>query len=118
MLICGEPNLKEAKILSMMTKVLKIDFKYLYLCYVLDCVYKGDTDKGESSTSIHIDLSNWIRTQFSNIFKFELPLGLPPCGNVEHRIELTLGANPIARPPFRVSIQEETKFLDEYLDLT
>ncbi|MCO5550081.1 hypothetical protein L7F22_003560 [Adiantum nelumboides] len=118
LLIRGEPDLQEAKILSM-TKALKIDCKYLYLCYVLDCVYKGDTDNGGSSTSIHTDLSNRIRSQFSDVFKSELALGLSPRKNVEHRIELIPGANPVARPPFRMSLQEELevrKTLDEYLN--
>ena len=52
------------------------------------------------------------------MFKFELPSGLPPHKNMEHRIELILGANPIARPLYRMSFKEENevkKGVDEYL---
>ena len=52
------------------------------------------------------------------MFKIGIPIGLPPCKNVEHRIELILGANSIARPPYRMSLEEENevrKVVDEYL---
>ena len=52
------------------------------------------------------------------MFKSELPLGFPPHRNVEHRIELDPRASPVARPLFRMSLQEENevcKVVDEYL---
>ena len=77
-----------------------------------------DATIGGSSTTPALDLSNKIKAEFADVFKTELPIGLPPCRNVEHRIELFLGANPVARPPYRMSLKEENevrKVVDEYL---
>ena len=79
---------------------------------------KDDTNKGGSSASIQLALSSRIRAQFSNVFKSELPLGLPSRRNVEHRIELIPRVGPIARPPFRMSLQDENEVrnvVDKYL---
>ena len=63
-------------------------------------VSKGDTIKGGSSTNILQALSSdKIKAKFADVFKSKLPLGLPPHKNVEHKIELILGANPVASPP-------------------
>ena len=39
--------------------------------------------------------------------------------NVEHRLELVPGANPVTRPPYRMSLKEENKVrkvVDKYLN--
>ena len=71
-----------------------------------------------SSTTPALSLSNKIKAEFEDVFKSELPIGSPPRRNVEHRIELIPGANPVARPPYRMSLKEESevrKVVDEYL---
>ena len=53
---------------------------------------------GGSSTTLANSLISKIDSQFKDVFKSKLPVGLTPCRNVEHRIELIPGANPVARP--------------------
>ena len=77
-----------------------------------------DSTDGGSSSIPSLNLSSKIQAEFADVFRTELPIGLPPCRNVEHRIELILGANPVARPPYRMSLKEENevrKVVDEYL---
>ena len=50
-----------------------------------------------------------ILTEFSDIFPKELPAGLPPQRQLDHRIELVPGAEPPHRAPYRMS----PKGLDE-----
>ena len=44
--------------------------------------------------------------QFRDVFPDELPAGLPPSREVDHRIELTPGASPPSRPTFRLNQKE------------
>ena len=77
-----------------------------------------DSQASGSSTTPTLSLSSKIKAEFADVFKIELPTRLPPCKNMEHRIELVPGANPVTRPPYRMSIKEETevrKVIDEYL---
>ena len=120
LLICGEPNFSEAKVLKV-AKVLKLECKYIYLCYILYVTKENprmDSTDGGSSSIPSLTLSSKIQAEFADVFRTELPIGLPPCRNVEHRIELIPGANPIARPPYRMILKEENevrKVVDEYL---
>ena len=77
-----------------------------------------DSTDGGSSTKPAFDLSSKIKVEFSNVFKSKLSSGLPPRRNMEHRIELILGANPIARPPYKMSLEKVNKVkkvVDKYL---
>ena len=72
-----------------------------------------------SSSIPSLTLSSKIQAGFADDLRTELPIGLPPCRNVEHRIELIPKANPVARPPYRISLKEENevrKVVDEYLN--
>lgn len=44
--------------------------------------------------------------QYSDVFPEELPAGLPPSREVDHRIELLPGAVPPSRPTYRLSASE------------
>ena len=50
-----------------------------------------------------------LLNEFSDIFPKELPIGLPPQRQLDHRIELVPGAEPPHRAPYRMS----PKGLDE-----
>ena len=50
-----------------------------------------------------------ILNEFSDIFPRDLPAGLPPQRDVDHRIELVPGVEPPHRAPYRMS----PKGLDE-----
>jgi hypothetical protein len=47
-----------------------------------------------------------VLSSFRDVFPDELPAGLPPSREVDHRIELTPGATPPSRPTFRLSEKE------------
>ena len=120
LLIRGKSDFPEAKRVKA-TKMLKLDCKYIYFCYIVNISKvdpRMDSTVGGSSTTPALSLSNKIKAEFEDVFKSELPIGLPPRRNVEHRIELIPGANPVARPPYRMSLKEENevrKVVDEYL---
>ena len=44
-----------------------------------------------------------ILTEFSDVFPKDLPSGLPPARDIDHRIELVPGAEPPHRAPYRMS---------------
>ena len=57
-----------------------------------------------------------LLTQFRDVFPEELPAGLPPSREVDHKIELVPGATPPSRPTYRLSsveLLELKKQLDE-----
>ena len=51
-----------------------------------------------------------ILDEFSDVFPKDLPGGLPPSRELDHRIELVYGAEPPHRAPYRMSPQG----LDEF----
>ena len=46
-----------------------------------------------------------LLNEFSDIFPKELPAGLPPQRQLDHKIELVFGAEPPHRAPYRMSPQ-------------
>ena len=59
-----------------------------------------------------------ILKNYSDVFASELPIGLPPSRDVDHRIELLPGSTPPSRPTFRMNpreLDELKKQLDELL---
>ena len=106
----------------MVEKLLKIECKYLYLCYVLNVSSvnaRMDLTVDGTSTTLAISLIRKIEANFfADIFRIELPIGLPPHRNEEHWIDLIIGANLVARPPYCMSFKEENKVkkvVDAYL---
>ena len=65
--------------------------------------------------------SRWhrLRNKFLDVFPEDLPSGLPPSREVDHKIELIPGSVPPSRPTFRMSateLAELKKQLDELFD--
>ena len=120
-MIRGEPDLPQMNLLKA-TKLLKIECKHIYFCYILNISNvhsSGNADGSGSSTTPAQVLSDKIRAEFLDVFKSELPSGLPPHRNVEYKIELVPGAAPVNRPLFWMSLKEELevrKVVDEYLE--
>ena len=57
-------------------------------------------------------------TDFHQVFPEELPPGLPPQREVDHRIELFAGSNPPSRPTFRLSATELEELKKQLEELT
>ena len=59
-----------------------------------------------------------ILNDFRDVFPSELPHGLPPKHNIDHRIDIVPGVAPISIPPYRLSRSAEdevSKQLKDYL---
>lgn len=56
--------------------------------------------------------------RFRDVFPDELPAGLPPSREVDHRIELVPGAKPPSRPTFRLSQTELDELKQQLAELT
>ncbi|KAF5756306.1 putative nucleotidyltransferase, Ribonuclease H [Helianthus annuus] len=87
--------------------------KYLRKNYVAFLTHvTADKSKGKTIQDIP------VLRDFPELFPEELP-GLPPARQVEFRIDLVPGANPIARAPYRLApseMQELSKQLQELSD--
>ena len=59
-----------------------------------------------------------LLTEFSDIFPKELPAGLPPQRQLDHRIELVPGAEPPHRAPYRMSPQGLDELKTQLRELT
>ena len=59
-----------------------------------------------------------ILNEFSDIFPKDLPAGLPPSRDVDHRIELVPGAEPPHRAPYRMSPKGLDELKQQLQDLT
>ena len=57
-------------------------------------------------------------TAFRDVFPEELPPGLPPSREVDHRIELVPGSTPPSRPTFRLSATELVELKKQLEELT
>jgi len=63
-------------------------------------------------------ISQQLVKEFSDVFPDELPEGLPPAREVDHKVELVAGATPPSRPTYRLSateLVELKKQLDELI---
>lgn len=75
------------------------------------------SSSAESGTVLPSSWNN-IRKAYADVFPEELPAGLPPAREVDHKIELVPGSIPPSRPTFRLSateLEELKKQLDELL---
>lgn len=59
-----------------------------------------------------------LRSSFHDVFPEELPPGLPPQREVDHRIELVPGSSPPSRPTFRLSATELEELKKQLEELT
>jgi hypothetical protein len=55
--------------------------------------------------------------QFKDVFPDDLPSGLPPRRDIDHRIELVPGAAPPSRPTYRMSMPELDELKKQVADL-
>ena len=81
--------------------MLKLERKYVCFCYILNVTKENpmmDLTNNGSSSIPSLALSSKIQAEFADVFKADLPIGLPPCTNVEHRIELVPEADPMQDP--------------------
>src|SRR6202158_5841600 len=72
----------------------------------------------DSKAAINRDASTIIN-EFKEVFPEELPSGLPPSRDIDHRIELVPGQQPPSRPTYRMSqpeMDELKKQLTELMD--
>ena len=59
-------------------------------------------NEDETKTNYPVEVQA-ILNEFSDVFPKDLPGGLPPSRELDHRIELVLGAEPPHRAPYRTS---------------
>ena len=59
-----------------------------------------------------------ILDEFSDVFSKDLLVGFPPHRELDHRIELTSGAEPPHRAPYRMSPQGLDELKKQLRDLT
>ncbi|KAJ0535516.1 putative nucleotidyltransferase, Ribonuclease H [Helianthus annuus] len=86
--------------------------KYLRKNYVAFLAHiTADKGKGKSISDIPV-----VR-DYSEVFPEELP-GLPPARQVEFRIDLVPGANPIARAPYRLAPSEMPELSKQLQELS
>ena len=78
---------------------------------------QADTDKAQPKNESNVSrMRRVLLAEYSDVFPADLPPGLPPEREVDHRIELTPGAVPPSRPMYRMSrteLDELKKQLDE-----
>ena len=87
--------------------------KYLRKKYVAFLAHVVE-DKGKGKTIQDVP----VVRDYPEVFPEELP-GLPPVRQIEFRIDLVPGANPIAKSPYRLApseMQELSKQLQELFD--
>eukprot|EP00253_Pinus_taeda_P030099 PITA_30099 len=80
--------------------------------YAIQVGYANSKDKSASLNNIP------VIQEFTDVFPEEIP-GLPPRRNIDFTIELVLGAAPVSRAPYRMSVPELTELkmqLQELLD--
>ena len=59
-----------------------------------------------------------ILREFTDVFPKDLPVGLPPAREVDHKIDLILGGEPPHRAPYRMSPQGLDELKQQLRDLT
>jgi hypothetical protein len=59
-----------------------------------------------------------ILDEYRDVFPDELPAGLPPSRDVDHKIELVANSSPPSRPTFRMSASELVELQSQLAELT
>ena len=79
----------------------------------------GTVTVNEDSTQTDFPVEvQGILTEFSDVFPKDLPSGLPPARDIDHRIKLVPGTEPPHRAPYRMSPQELDELKKQLADLT
>ena len=74
--------------------------------------------RAEASADPYESVRRSTLAEFEDVFPEELPAGLPPSREVDHRIELVPGAVPPSRPTFRLSEKELGELKQQLEQLT
>ena len=116
----GEKDLPRGTLVSAM-EIRKTPKEFLCLCIAsVESIDEASTSTDATQDGELAELAIEISEEFSDYIRDELPYGLPPERNVQHKIELIPGAEPVNRPPYRLSFAEEVEVrrqLEEYLKL-
>jgi hypothetical protein len=84
-----------------------------YLVFVSD---KSVAGEGAATQSIDPRIRSLL-DEFKDVFPEDLPEGLPPRRDVDHRIELVPGSTPPTRPTYRMSPPELDELKKQVADL-
>jgi len=74
-------------------------------------------DDHDESNEFSIARKN-ILDEYRDVFPDELPAGLPPSREVDHKIELVANSSPPSRPTFRMSASELVELQSQLAELT
>ncbi len=82
----------------------------IYMAYITDIDDTADATPPQTLTQLDIDDDNStaepLLAEYADVFPDELPEGLPPRREVDHRIELEPNSTPPSRPTYRLSPSE------------
>ena len=79
----------------------------------------SSVNQGSSPETPRLDVvSKDIIREYRDVFPEELPPGLPPQREIDHKIELTPGSSPPSRPTYRMSAVELTELKKQLEELT
>ena len=116
----GEKDLPRGPLVSAM-EIRKTPKEFLCLCIAsVESIDETSTSIEATQDGELAELAKEISEEFLDCIRDELPYGLPPERNVQHKIELIPGAEPVNRPPYRLSFTKEAEVrrqLEEYLKL-
>jgi hypothetical protein len=76
------------------------------VCYSLNAAASASAVSNRSEAPILKTISGKLEKEFRDVFPDELPAGLPPEREVDHKIELVPGSTPPSRPTYRLSATE------------
>ncbi|MCO5561094.1 hypothetical protein L7F22_014715 [Adiantum nelumboides] len=57
-----------------------------------------------------------LLTEYSDVFSSDLPRGLPPTSDVQHRIDVLSGTKPVSKSPYRLSASEAKEVESQLAD--
>jgi hypothetical protein len=79
----------------------------------------SSTSSSSDASTVELDRRRkQVIDEYRDVFSAELPHGLPPQREVDHKIELTPGSAPTSRPTFRMSAAELVELKKQLEELT
>jgi hypothetical protein len=89
------------------TKLLRIECQCLYLCFIGQVV-EVSTKTSSVNVNVYHNLRQNFRQNYSDLFRSNLPMCLPPTRKVEHKIEPVPKASVVHKRSYRMSMSEES----------
>ena len=125
-------NLITSKQLKHQIRTKQLDAESCYLVYPQDLGLPAPSATAMSSSvnavavesGLDVDASSQVNLrrrmidEFRDVFPAELPYGLPPQREIDHKIELVPGSTPPSRPTFRMSAAELDELKRQLEELT